>query len=312
MASYIRYTNNGAIRNKPLNDDLLKRLAYLQDMGITAEVFSGGQDGIGEGDRRTGSTRHDHGGAGDMFFYQGDRRLDPAVEADRVVLQDIVRRGKQAGITGWGAGDGYMQHGSMHVGLGNAGVWGKGGKGDNAAPWLREAYYGSPESTLVATAKPDVIQEVVAAGPKDYTNPNLQASASATPAPAPTEVANITPAKPSLLEDLLGDVKSKLGITGTGTDADPLSIGGIKIGGDDGILGDVAGLAAAFGSSDKDSVAPAPVGTLRAQPIQVSFDLPKSKFTSTATPMVRSASGNPEEELKKLRRKASGLGGLYG
>ena len=74
MVNYINYANQGATRNQPLSEDLLKRLQYLQDMGLTAQVFSGGQDA--EGPNRTGSHRHDHGGAADVFFYQGDRKLD--------------------------------------------------------------------------------------------------------------------------------------------------------------------------------------------------------------------------------------------
>lgn len=70
-------------------------------MGITAEVFSGGQDA--EGPNRTGSHRHDHGGAGDVFFYKDGRRLDWGNPDDLPIFQDIVSRGKQAGITGFGA-----------------------------------------------------------------------------------------------------------------------------------------------------------------------------------------------------------------
>lgn len=144
--NYIRYANQGATRNKPLSDDLLKRLAYLEQMGITAEVFSGGQDGIGEGSRRTGSTRHDHGGAGDIRFYQGDRRLSWANPDDLPIFKDIVSKGRAAGITGFGAGPGYMGEGTMHVGMGGEGVWGAGGKSKNAPGWLKDAFYGSSGS----------------------------------------------------------------------------------------------------------------------------------------------------------------------
>ena len=109
MVNYIRYANQGATRNRELSDALLKRLGYLEDMGVTAEVFSGGQPGIDEGGARVGSVRHDHGEAGDMFFYKDGRKLDWANEADQPIFRDIVQQGKAAGITGWGAGDGYMQ-----------------------------------------------------------------------------------------------------------------------------------------------------------------------------------------------------------
>lgn len=137
---WLKYANQGATRNKPLSDDLVSRLGYLNDLGVTMEVFSGGQDGKGEGSRRTGSTRHDHGNAADAFFYKDGRRLDWANPADRPLFEQIVSRGRAAGITGFGAGDGYMRPGSMHIGMGNGGVWGAGGKGDNAPGWLSAAY----------------------------------------------------------------------------------------------------------------------------------------------------------------------------
>ena len=137
-------------------------------MGITMEVFSGGQDGIETGSKqRVGSVRHDHGGAADTFFYKDGRRLDWANEADQPIFDEIVRRGVAAGVTGWGAGPGYMQQGSMHVGMGNPGVWGAGGKGANAPSWIRAAYgipWVEPQRPAAAVA-----------------------AASAAPAPAPTQ-----------------------------------------------------------------------------------------------------------------------------
>ncbi|MCM2433219.1 hypothetical protein [Agrobacterium rosae] len=158
MVNYIRYANQGATRNRELSDALLKRLGYLEDLGVTAEVFSGGQPGIDEGGARVGSVRHDHGEAGDMFFYKDGKKLDWANEQDRPIFEQIVSQGKSNGITGFGAGPGYMQQGSMHVGMGKPGVWGAGGKGDNAPAWLTSAYNGAPSQ-----AKPDVISEVIAA-----------------------------------------------------------------------------------------------------------------------------------------------------
>lgn len=181
MAGYIRYANQGATRNLPLDDDLIKRLAYLEKMGITAEVFSGGQPGKDEGGARVGSVRHDHGGAGDMFFYKGDKKLDWNNPDDLPIFEEIVRNGKANGITGFGAGGGYMQPGSVHVGGGTPGVWGKGGKGDNAPAWLRNAYNGG------SGGKIDPVAEVIAAAnqpePKPVTQPELQAVAMATDTP---------------------------------------------------------------------------------------------------------------------------------
>ena len=140
MYPYLTYANQGAIRNQPVADDLAKALAFLGPMGVTAEVFSGGQDPFGTGYRRTGSTRHDEGRAADVRFYRDGRQLNWADPNDLPTFTEIVQRGKQAGLTGFGAGPGYMPEGSMHIGYGKPGVWGAGGKGANAPEWLRTAY----------------------------------------------------------------------------------------------------------------------------------------------------------------------------
>lgn len=137
-ADWLSYANQGATRNQPLNDKLVDALSFLPDMGVSMKVFSGGQPS--EGPNRVGSHRHDHGGAGDAFFYKDGRQLDWANADDRPIFEEIVKRGRAAGVTGFGAGDGYMQPGSMHIGFGNPGVWGAGGKGENAPDWLRSAF----------------------------------------------------------------------------------------------------------------------------------------------------------------------------
>lgn len=144
-ADWLRYQNQGATRNRPLDPRLVDALGQvLPNLGLTMDVFSGGQAAAGEGGPRTGSVRHDHGGAADAFFYRDGHRLDWANPNDRPIFEDIVRQGRAAGITGFGAGPGYMQPGSMHIGFGAPGVWGAGGKGANAPDWLRAAYGGAP------------------------------------------------------------------------------------------------------------------------------------------------------------------------
>lgn len=150
---FIRYANENAIRSQPLNDKLVSALSYLPKMGVTMEVFSGGQAAKGSGGKRTGSVRHDHGNAADVFFYKDGKKLDWANPQDRPIFEEIVRRGRQAGITGFGAGDGYMRPGSMHLGFGNEAVWGAGGDGENAPAWLRAAFEGKG-GTQVASLDP--------------------------------------------------------------------------------------------------------------------------------------------------------------
>ncbi len=154
-ADYIRYANQGATRNLPLDSRLIEAFQFLPELGLTMEVFSGGQPAKGSGLARVGSTRHDHGGAADVFFTRGHQRRDWNNPQDQAIFKDIVARAKAAGVTGFGAGPGYMQPGSMHVGYGTPGVWGAGGKGANAPSWLREAYgMEAGPQTMVASASP--------------------------------------------------------------------------------------------------------------------------------------------------------------
>jgi hypothetical protein len=144
MADWLSYSNQGATRSLGLDPKLAEALSFLREMGVTADVFSGGQPGQGSGQPRVGSTRHDHGMAADVRFIKDGRALDWSNPQDVPLFQEIVKRGKAAGLTGFGAGPGYMGQGTMHVGFGAPAVWGAGGKGSNAPSWLRDAYYGAP------------------------------------------------------------------------------------------------------------------------------------------------------------------------
>lgn len=141
-SDWLSYSNQGATRNLPLSEQLTSALSFLPELGVSMEVFSGGQPGEGEGPR-VGSDRHDHGNAADVFFSQNGKRLDWANPEQQPIFEEIVRRGKEAGITGFGAGDGYMQPGSMHLGFGPEAVWGAGGSGANAPDWLQNAFGGA-------------------------------------------------------------------------------------------------------------------------------------------------------------------------
>lgn len=156
-ADYIRYANQNATRSLPLNSRLVEAFQFLPELGLAMEVFSGGQPAKGTSSRRVGSVRHDHGNSADVFFSKDGQRLDWANPEHRPIFGDIVSRAKAAGVTGFGAGPGYMQPGSMHVGFGNPGVWGAGGRGANAPDWLKAAYNGAPASVvsqMQASAQP--------------------------------------------------------------------------------------------------------------------------------------------------------------
>lgn len=141
MADYISYANQGAIRNQPISPELAAAFGFLPEMGLGMEVFSGGEI---PGKTASNSGRHLHGNAADVFFTRDGQRLDWANPEQTPIFQDIVSRAKSAGVTGFGAGQGYMQPGSMHVGYGAPAIWGAGGKGVNASDWLRTAYGAAP------------------------------------------------------------------------------------------------------------------------------------------------------------------------
>lgn len=141
---WLTYDLEGKIRDQELSPELLEALGPIaEEMGLTYEVFSGGQGAKGTTSKRTGSTRHDHGHAADLFLRKDGQRLDWANPEHLPTFEEFVANARAAGLTGIGAGPGYMQPGSMHVGFGNEAVWGAGGKGANAPDWLREAYYGA-------------------------------------------------------------------------------------------------------------------------------------------------------------------------
>lgn len=162
---WLVYDNQGATRNKPISDKLKGSMSFLADMGIKMRVFSGGQDATGP--NRTGSHRHDDGGAGDVFFEKDGRKLDWNDPADQPIFSQIVKEAKARGVTGFGAGDGYMQPGSMHLGFGPSSVWGADGKGENAANWLRQAVEGNSQTTISTSGAPAGTQ------PDTYTAPTL-------------------------------------------------------------------------------------------------------------------------------------------
>jgi hypothetical protein len=143
-AEWLRYANSGATRNLPLDASLIEALSFLPELGLTMEVFSGGQPPNGSNRPRVGSTRHDNGLAADAFFYKDGRRLDWNNPDDLPLFTEVVQRAKANNVSGFGAGKGYMMPGSMHIGFGDSGVWGAGGKGENAADWLRAAFDGVP------------------------------------------------------------------------------------------------------------------------------------------------------------------------
>jgi hypothetical protein len=122
-------------RRQAIQPELERQLheaARAHDLQV--EVFSGGQAKIGTGGPRTGSTRHDLGGAADVKLRdpKTGRVLDMRNPADAKRMHGFVKESVAQGATGVGAGLGYMGASSLHIGGGSAASWG-------GADWIENA-----------------------------------------------------------------------------------------------------------------------------------------------------------------------------
>lgn len=155
--------NQGATRNKPLDPKLMSILtSAAEESGLDIVVFSGGQDGKGQGSRRTGSIRHDHGMAADIWLYDGDEQLRTDVNDKR--LTDFITLVTRLGARGIGAGDGYMGSLGVHVDLLGDSVprgsnyWGAGNSVAATPSYVRDAYYAGKSSIQFSQRMEDVIK----------------------------------------------------------------------------------------------------------------------------------------------------------
>ncbi|AWM01869.1 SH3 domain-containing protein [Bradyrhizobium amphicarpaeae] len=136
-----------AIRNKPITNELRNVLdAAATAAGVdTIRITSGGQDALGHGTRRTGSTRHDLGRAADVQCLVNGQALTFTDAAASPGILRFVTAAAAAGATGIGAGVGYMGNRTIHVGFGTSVddhtrlTWGAGGRSATAPQWLRDA-----------------------------------------------------------------------------------------------------------------------------------------------------------------------------
>jgi hypothetical protein len=136
-----------ATRNKPIASDLKQVLdAAAQSAGVdTIRITSGGQDALGEGTRRTGSTRHDRGRAADLQLVANGTTITFTDQAAPPTMLAFVTAACAAGATGVGAGVTYMGNRTIHVGFGKSPAdtqklaWGANGASANAPQWLRDA-----------------------------------------------------------------------------------------------------------------------------------------------------------------------------
>jgi hypothetical protein len=138
---------SNAIRNKPISEELKRVLdAAAEAAGVDSiRITSGGQDRLGEGTRRTGSTRHDCGRAADLQCVIGANTLTFTDQSAPPAILNFVTAAASAGASGIGAGVGYMGNRTIHVGFGTSAndhsklTWGAGGRSATAPQWLRDA-----------------------------------------------------------------------------------------------------------------------------------------------------------------------------
>lgn len=110
----------GKIRDKPVQGwvfDGMARAAAATDPRIAIKIVSGGQDGAGEGGKRTGSTRHDHGHAADIVLVVDGKPVRPS--ENKELYATFLRNAAAAGMTGLG----HYEWG-IHVGGGPKAAWG--------------------------------------------------------------------------------------------------------------------------------------------------------------------------------------------
>lgn len=136
-----------ATRNQPISPELrqvLDTAARIAEIEVI-NIVSGGQDALGQGNRRTGSTRHDFGRAADIQLFRQGKRLTFTDQAAHPAVLAFITAATGAGATGIGAGVGYMGDSTIHVGFGRSLsdtaklTWGARGASATAPKWLRDA-----------------------------------------------------------------------------------------------------------------------------------------------------------------------------
>lgn len=169
-AGKVTMANEEAIRNQPLNDNLYGILSSAAaQTGLEVQVFSGGQPGIEEGGQRTGSQRHDHGNAADVYLIdQATGKIVPVDGSDpRAIKFAQVARG--LGIVAIGGGEGYMGGNALHLDTvgtskGGGNYWGK--KGSVPYSWIPDLFASSMADNIKEYSAADSVQYTMAMNAK--------------------------------------------------------------------------------------------------------------------------------------------------
>lgn len=126
--SLVVMANQGATRDDPLQPGLTNQLAVAAAAlgpGVKVVVHSGGQEN--NTTNGTGSTRHNHGGAGDVRLEVNGKVITPA--ENRGLYLQFAQNVAAAGATGIGIDEGGQY---LHVGGGPKSAWGYGPNGGKA------------------------------------------------------------------------------------------------------------------------------------------------------------------------------------
>lgn len=125
----------GKIRSKPVQSwvkDGIARAAGATDPRIAIKIVSGGQNPLGVGGQRTGSTRHDDGNSADIVLVVDGRPVLP--EENKELYAAFLRNAAAAGMTGLG----HYSWG-IHVGGGKKAAWGPDTTGKTLDPVFAKA-----------------------------------------------------------------------------------------------------------------------------------------------------------------------------
>jgi hypothetical protein len=156
----ITYANLRQDRDNPLQMQLEALLKEAAEAAGVDEVVivSGGQEPRGASPdnifgryARTGSTRHDLGGAADVRLIKDGQVLN--FTDNRGVFETFVTESVRRGATGIGAGPGHMDGSTeVHVGYGTPAYWGRDDSSRNAPAWLASAYRAGQLATPIQPA----------------------------------------------------------------------------------------------------------------------------------------------------------------
>ena len=138
--------------------------------GVDIVITSGGQvpasEGGVDGRNRTGSNRHDKGYAADVRVVDGDgTRLYTNNPEHLPILVKFAEACRDAGATGVGMGNGYMNNGNVHVDI----AW-KGQQAGVIRGILANRYWGGGESAGLSTTTANAPQYLASLmSPRDNT-----------------------------------------------------------------------------------------------------------------------------------------------